>query len=230
LQDAFACCSPITGAPIIAIVSDGAGTAEFGGQGASLVCRSLTIRSRRHFSSLSELPTDEEIANWYDETRDWIAAVAIRRSRVPRDFAATSVFVISIGTDTVIAHVGDGCAALRDDDLGAWIVPSWPHQGEFASTTFFVTDHDALQLRISRHASPISAIAVFSDGIERLALDFASHTPSQKFFDSIASPVLTSALPGRDAQLSRQLKEFLGSERVNARTDDDKSLIIAVRK
>jgi hypothetical protein len=140
------------------------------------------------------------------------------------------VFVISTGDETIIAHVGDGCAVLRDDALDQWDVPSWPHQGEFASTTFFVTDDAELQLRISRRTSRISAIAVFSDGIERLALDFTSHTPSQQFFESITSPVSASTSCGRDPLLSRKLKEFLGSNAVNARTDDDKSLIIAVRK
>jgi hypothetical protein len=212
------------------MVSDGAGTADLGGQGASLVCRSLTVRARQHFFRVAELPTDEEIAGWYDDTRDWIGAVALRRDRALRDFAATSVFVISTGAETVIAHVGDGCAVLRDEDLGIWVAPSWPHQGEFASTTFFVTDHEGLQLRISRHKSRISAIAVFSDGIERLALDFAARTPSQQFFDSITSPVIASESRGRDAQLSQQLKDYLGSKKINARTDDDKSLVIAVRK
>jgi|ERR1700723_675637 len=230
LQDAFACCSPSSGIPVVAMVSDGAGTAELGGQGASLVCRSLTIRARQHFLNTLNLPSDEEITTWYDEIRDLIGAIALRRSRELRDFAATSVCVISTGTETVVAHVGDGCAVLRDDVLGAWIAPSWPHQGEFASTTYFVTDQDSLQLRISRYPAPIGAIAVFSDGIERLALNFATRAPSQQFFDGIISPVVASVARGRDRLLSRMLKEFLGSEKVNARTDDDKSLVIAVKK
>ena len=65
LQDAFACCSPSSGIPVVAMASDGVGTAEFGGQGASLVCRSLMIRARQHFLNTLNLPSDEEITTWY---------------------------------------------------------------------------------------------------------------------------------------------------------------------
>jgi hypothetical protein len=230
LQDAFACCSPAPGQPIVAMISDGAGTAELGGQGASLVCRSLTVSARRYFLQTSELPSDGEIETWYDGTRDLISTVASRRGREFRDFAATSVCVLSTGTETIVAHVGDGCAVLREESSGVWIVPSWPQQGEFASTTFFVTDQDRLQLRITRYPTAINAIAVFSDGIERLALDFAARAPSQQFFNNICSPIVASEAHGRDGYLSRKLREYLGSDKVNARTDDDKSLVIAALK
>jgi hypothetical protein len=187
-------------------------------------------QARRHFLSFVELPSDAEIATWFDTTRDLIGAVALRHSRELRDFAATSVSVISIGSQTVIAHVGDGCAVLREADSGRWIAPSWPRNGEYAATTYFVTDADELQLRITRVQSGISAFAVFSDGIERLALNFAAREPSQKFFDKIAAPICASPIKGRDANLSRSLKAYLGGSTVNDRTDDDKSLVVAVCK
>jgi hypothetical protein len=216
--------------PIVALISDGAGTASHGGEGASLVCRSLMTQARRHFSLHTRLPSDEDIATWFDTSRDVIDAVARRRSRELRDFAATSVSVISTGSQTVIAHVGDGCAVLREACSGRWIAPSWPQHGEYAATTYFVTDLDALQLRITRVESKVTAFAVFSDGIERLALDFAAQKPSQKFFDKISAPVSASTSKGRDGNLSQSLKSYLSSSAVNSRTDDDKSLVVAVIK
>lgn len=230
IQDAFSCWSPASSLPIVALISDGAGTASHGGEGACLVCRSLMTQARRHFSASAELPSDEDIATWFDTTRDLLGAVALRHSRELRDFAATSVSVISTGSQTVIAHIGDGCAVLRETDSGRWIAPSWPQQGEYAATTYFVTDADALQLRITRVESGVSAFAVFSDGIERLALDFAGQEPSQKFFDKISAPISASTNKGRDGNLSRSLKAYLGSSTVNNRTDDDKSLVVAVIK
>jgi Protein phosphatase 2C len=230
IQDAFSCWSPAALAPIVALISDGAGTAARGGEGASLVCRTLMTQARRHFSTSVELPSDEDIATWFDTTRDLLAAVALRHSQALKDFASTSVSVFSTGSRTVIAHVGDGCAVLREADSGRWIAPSWPQHGEYAATTYFVTDADVLQLRITRIESGVSAFAVFSDGIERLALDFSTQVPSQKFFDKISAPIGVSNCKGRDASLSRSLKAYLGSSAVNNRTDDDKSLVVAVLK
>lgn len=230
IQDAFSCWSPASSLPIVALVSDGAGTASHGGEGASLVCRSLMTQARRHFSTSLDLPSDEDLAIWFDTTRDLLSAVALRHSRELRDFAATSVSLISTGSQTVIAHVGDGCAVLREANSGRWIAPSWPQHGEYAATTCFVTDAEAHQLRITRVQSGVSAFAVFSDGIERLALDFAAQEPSHKFFDKISAPVGISTNKGRDGNLSRSLKTYLGSPAVNARTDDDKSLVVAVIK
>jgi hypothetical protein len=230
LQDAYVCFVPDTvPESIFAIVCDGAGTAEFGGQGASLVCRSIAKNARLHFARSAALPSNELIESWFDESRDLIFAVAGRRDRQPRDFASTAVCVISTIGDSVIAHVGDGCAVLKDADLGKWIAPSWPDHGEYASTTYFVTDEPSIQLRISKYEGRIGALAVFSDGIERLALDFASKTPSDRFFERVIAPIASSQLFGRDAILSRQLKEFLASSALNARTDDDKSLVLAAR-
>jgi hypothetical protein len=59
---------------------------------------------------------------------------------------------------------------LRSD---SWSAVSWPEHGEYASTTLFMTDDAELRLRISRGQMRIEAAALFSDGLERLALDFS---------------------------------------------------------
>jgi len=230
LQDAFSCWSPASSSTIVALISDGAGTASHGRQGAALVCRSIMTQARRHFSKIAELPSDQDIAIWFDATRDLIGAVAQRHFLELRDFASTSVCVFSTGSQTVIAHVGDGCAVLCEADSDLWIAPSWPQHGEYAATTYFVTDADTLQLRITRRDTQVKAFAVFSDGIERLALDFASRQASQGFFEKICAPIRASTHIGRDGNLSRSLRAYLGSSTVNSRTDDDKSLVIAVIK
>ena len=104
---------------------------------------------------------------------------------------------------------------------------SWPSQGQYASTTFFVTD-DELQLRISRFNTPLRTLALLTDGLERLALDFATTAAHVPFFSAIAAPVQASVAQGRDSRLSEALRSYLGSDRINERTDDDKTLLVAV--
>lgn len=232
LQDAQTCFfATLNGGEIVAgIVSDGAGSAAKGGEGASLVCWHLKREIREHFASRHELPDDESIRYWVDRTRDRIFSAAKKRALTPRDFAATLVLVISDGSNSLVAHVGDGCAVMKSAISNEWIAPIWPEQGAYASTTFFVTDDIEPRLRIARISEDVSAIALFSDGLERLALDFSAHQPLPQFFEAFVAPVVNAAGTGRNHALSTQLKSFLNSERVNARTDDDKSFILAAKR
>jgi hypothetical protein len=71
---------------------------------------------------------------------------------------------------------------------------------------------------------------VFSDGIERLVLKFESRTAHQPFFNSFIAPVRNGDAEGLNQNLSVLLRQYLDSPGVNARTDDDKTLILAALK
>jgi hypothetical protein len=126
--------------------------------------------------------------------------------------------------------VGDGGAVGRDQSSGEWRILSWPEQGEYASVTFFLTDDPPARLRIYRPDYAIDALVAFTDGIERLALDFGKRSAFQTFFKNMIPAVERSEATGRDRALSEQLPAFLDSPAVNARTDDDKTLILAALK
>jgi hypothetical protein len=227
-QDAHKC--NVVNNTLVAIVSDGAGSAEFGGQGAVLVCRTLAQRAATHFREATAAPDDEALLSWIDDARDLIATAAERRGVTPRAFASTLVCVLASTTDTLILHIGDGAAALRLPEAEAWVVPIWPAHGEYASTTFFVTDDPAPQIRIERRDRPCKAAVLMSDGLERLALSFGDQEPHQPFFRSIVKPLESSEQQGRDPRLAGQLRAYLGTDAINDRTDDDKTLVVAVRK
>lgn len=211
---------------LVAVVSDGAGSASLGRAGAALACRTVVAGVRAHFSVQPDQPSDEIIWSWIDNARDWINFAASRRYLRARDFAATLVCVIATRAYTLVLHIGDGAAVLKFDD--GWMVPSWPEAGEFASSTYFITDDPAPRLSISRIEARADAIAVFSDGIERLALNFGTQQPHLPFFDAMLRPVSTGP-HGHNEPLSRSLATYLDSEKVNERTNDDKSLILAAR-
>ncbi len=213
---------------LVAIASDGAGSAKKGGQGAALICRTLGAAAREHLRSGRGLPSDEDVWAWVDAARDRIFGAAERRQLTPRDFAATMVLVISNGHETVAAHIGDGAAVARSDE-GQWQAISWPEGGEYANTTFFATDDPEPRMRITRLSGPYSSFALFTDGLERLILDLANKTPHGPFFERMAAPLRDAR--GREAEraLSKKLGDYLDGEAINARTDDDKTLILAVR-
>jgi hypothetical protein len=213
---------------LVAVVSDGAGSAPYSKQGSLITCRTISESARLHFAETELAPDDDEIWSWIDRIRDRIYLASQRLVSSPRDLAATLVAVIAMPSGTIVLHVGDGAAVVNME--GQWSVPSWPAHGEYASATYFVTDDPTVDLRITRLPYPVSGVGLFSDGLERLVLRFADQTPSATFFDKFAATVRTSTSPGTNLRLNASLKQYLNSAAINERTDDDKSLIIAVRQ
>jgi hypothetical protein len=207
------------------MVCDGAGSAQYGRQGANLVCRTFEIELRRHFVATATQPTDDVIWAWLDAARDRIAHAAEKRFVSRQAFGSTLVLLIASPNEILVAHIGDGAVVARDAQQN-WTALSWPENGEYASTTYFVTDDPSPKLRVCRFVEKFDGYAIFSDGIEAIALDLQSSTPHAPFFRSMISAVDKELVPGKSRILSNALNDFLNSERVCAKTDDDKSLIL----
>ena len=70
------------------------------------------------------------------------------------------------------------------------------------------------------------SLALLSDGLQMLALNYGTKAAHQPFF----APMFASLRKADDAQeLLVPLKQFLDSKAVNDRTDDDKTLVLATR-
>lgn len=222
-QDAY-CVFTLAHDGICIIVSDGAGSASCGGQGASLVCRCLTANIRTWFAEQDALPTDEQITGWIDELRDRLATVAEKRGLVRRQFAATLVMLVVKDNQILSLQIGDSALVARR--AGNWEAICWPENGEFASTTYFVTDDPEVRLRIKRLPLEYDAFALFSDGIENLALDHLAGHPHVRFFDPMIKPIDQAAVTGKLKKLSLALGQYLDSAAICESTDDDKTLIL----
>ncbi|MPY24528.1 PP2C family serine/threonine-protein phosphatase [Shewanella sp. YLB-07] len=209
---------------IIAIVSDGAGSARFGAYGAWLTCRFLSVRLREWFHKNSELPSDQDLVNWIDELRNKISAIAMRRETISRQFAATLAAIIVTPDEVVTLHIGDSAVVGRKGR--EWDVICWPENGEYASSTYFVTDEPQPRLNITRFLPIYNAFALFSDGVGDLALSQHEHAAHPRFFDPMIRPVDAASGEGRLVELSGKLATFLASPSVCERTDDDKTIIL----
>lgn len=225
-QDAMAVLAEQDGGVLVAIACDGAGSASHGRTGAMIAAVTLARCARDWLHDEAALPSADEVAVWLDEARLRIFDAANDCSLPARDFATTVVMAVSDGTATITAHIGDGAIVGRCEATDEWTALSWPAHGEYASMTSFLTD-DELSLRVATTPGEIDRLAVFTDGIERLALDFGTRTPHAPFFDSMSRPLDECRSMGRSPALSIALAAFLDSEIVNTRTDDDKTLILA---
>ncbi len=223
LQDAYTV-AEIGNGCILAAVSDGAGSAKFGAYGAWLTCRFLSVRFREWVHANSDLPSDEELADWIDELRGRISAIATRRESTPRQFAATLAAIVVTPDEVVTLHIGDSTVVGRKGT--EWEVLCWPENGEYASTTYFVTDDPEPRLNITRHAPEHNGFALFSDGVGDLALSHLEQNAHPRFFDPMFRPVDAATGGGRLIELSAKLATYLAGPSVCERTDDDKTLIL----
>jgi hypothetical protein len=231
-QDNAACIELAAGDDkvLLAIVSDRAGSADFSSIGSRLVVECFARCAVSHFRAgrpLEEI-TEELVREWLDNIRDHIFRSADQRATKPRQMAATLIGAIVCSNRAIVCHIGDGACVLRRKGNNSWEVPSWPAHGEYASSTYFVTDDPQPNLQFISIDGEFSEVALFSDGIERLGLDFLNKTAFDRFFAPMFAP-LTTLGPGRDRALSATLRKYLDSPRVIERTDDDKSLILARR-
>jgi hypothetical protein len=144
-----------------------------------------------------------------------------------RDFACTLLVAIVAKAQFTFWQIGDGAICFKVRGADSFNYAFWPAKGEYANVTEFVTDAKADErLQFDTGKGCIVDIAVFSDGLERLALNFKSEEVHDAFFTGLF-PYLHRRSPGYSDEIAKQMTVFLSSERVNERTDDDKTLILA---
>lgn len=213
--------------PLLSVfVADGAGSAEHGGAGASLAVESAARALEFHLGHGTRAPDAALLEAIVAGVREDIAAESAARGCTPRDFACTFLGLLASREATVVTQIGDGAVVL---DVGRGLELALPPMtGEYANTTRFVTDDDALESLASRtFAAPAARIAAFTDGLQRLAIDMATLTPHAPLFVRLFD-TLRAAPPGTEAELAPALERFLNRAEVNERTDDDKTLALAV--
>ena len=220
------------GKPIlVAVVSDGAGSAVAAAEGAALACDTLLSVARQMIMAERLNPpfSTSLVGSWLSTFQEAVRAAADQRALTTRDFACTVLAAIVTERGAMFLQVGDGAIVLRDDssDEFGWVF--WPATGEYANTTFFATDplvERHLQLAVTRRT--IRDVALFSDGLQRLVLDYAARQTHSPFFEKMFRS-LRDMSPFNLDVASRSLISYLDSPLVNERTDDDKTLVLASR-
>ncbi len=213
--------------PILSIfVADGAGSAEFGGEGAEIAMKTAADFIAGKIIEGEFGINDELAVQCIRAIRQSIESWAIADGKRPRDFACTLLGVVSLPHATLTMQIGDGGIVFQaDKELELAIVPM---TGEYANMTHFVTDENAIEVLCTRVINePLSKVAVFSDGIQRLALNMIDNTPHTPFFSPFFK-TLESTRSEQEDELHSALFKFLNSQAVNCRTDDDKTLALAV--
>ena len=215
---------------VAAIVCDGAGSAARAEEGARVACRSFL-----EFVHNSPPPVggESDPALWAAETLEALREEIVRAATSSDDpveaFACTLLAAVAGQSGTLFLQVGDGAIVYRAESAGPWRLATRPHRGEFANETTFITArHPGWYASVARIDGCVQAFALMTDGVEFLAIHQARGEPHVAFFDHVLDG-MAGVGQGEDAAHSVWLADFLDSEAVNCRTDDDKTLVLVTR-
>lgn len=218
---------------LIAVSADGAGSAAHAAAGARLAAGAFADAVGASLAALADGPLPPALVRgWILAARARLAAEAEAAGEPLRAFAATLLAAVVGEQRSVFVQIGDGAIVVAGDEAGSWSWMFEPHKGEYANETHFLTDEDgADRARIACLATAPPEVAIFSDGLERLLIQEAPQREVvAEFFEDMLPPVRALPAEGRDAALSDMLGEYLCSDAINERTDDDKTLILATRR
>lgn len=217
------------GPVLVAAIADGAGSATLSDVGAEFACKEFVERVAQSVSSADFDPVSidrDAMLDWLTKVRCQLENEAKSRSVSTRELACTFLAAVVGQGWAFFAQVGDG-AIVRQID-GEIRVVFWPEESEYANMTYFLTeDNFGAHLQFSRQDGPIEVLAILTDGLQRLVLDFATKEAHEPFFAPIFEDIARQDDPD---PMTLALREFLGSTRVNDRTDDDKTLLLAARR
>ncbi len=217
---------------LIAVVSDGAGSAQYAQAGSATACANFISQIRGSLDEAGNLSflTADYVKDWIAVFQREIKIIAEQNETSAREYACTFVAAIIGKNQSVFSQVGDGgIVTLEAETNDSYQTVFWPQQGEFAGQTNFLTDSNAVtNLMFEAINQNIQEVAVFTDGMQSLVLNEENRIAHSPFFRPIFA-ALRKADAGRAEALQNGMVDYLMSPRVIERTDDDKTLIFATR-
>lgn len=212
---------------LVAAVADGAGSAAISEVGADLAVN----KAVETILQQNLLPNSEDGAEWKSLLIKALEAAKVsveteaNTRQVPlRDLASTLLITVATPDLVVTAQIGDGAIVISDkqDEI---IALTSPQSGEYINQTTFLVSPNALDTaQTNIWQGNIANLAMFSDGLQMLALKMPAGIPHAPFFHPLFSFI--SQMNDLDAA-TKELEGFLKSPRVAQRSDDDLTILLA---
>lgn len=211
---------------VIAVVSDGAGSAGRSAEGAKITGDTFCETVSSFLNQQADLVGINQ--DWVQEFAhalyESLTAYSQQEKVAIEELSCTLVGAVCLRNEIVVIQLGDGAVVFGRE--GDYCVAHWPDHGEFVNETVFVTDLGQLhRMKIGRWEQSVDFVCLFTDGLELLVLNFKDKMPHARFFLPIEKAI-SAQYVGHSELVSNWMQErILGSDSVLSRTDDDLSLI-----
>ncbi|MEM6751364.1 MAG: PP2C family serine/threonine-protein phosphatase [Cyanobacteria bacterium P01_C01_bin.38] len=222
---------------IVGAVADGAGSAKNSEVGSSLAVKTALSYLKKCYESYKikgyDLPltipiTKKKAENIFDRTLAKVKKALVEEAEKincsTNDLACTLLVFIATPNWIAAMQIGDGFIVVGLEKSPYQLLFP-PDKGEYANQTTFVTSANAsskMQVRVLEGKQEF--VCASTDGLEKLAIDFRTGIPYHRFFNAFEE-----GLKNREREEEQKsLREWLNSQEVNARTDDDKTLLLCL--
>jgi hypothetical protein len=208
--------------------SDGAGSAEFSDAGSRLAVDTLidrVVESLQGSERLNPISGEQALA-WASQVHYALLAEAQARQIDARQLACTLLFAVLGRAGAAFGQIGDGAMVVWQND--GYQNVFWPQSGEYVNTTNFITGPKfASCFEFTWRDAPVDEVALFTDGLQMLGLNFRERLAHGPFFAPMFERLRQQTEPD---ELTAPLRAFLESPGLAERTDDDKTLVLATRR
>ncbi|MBN3951333.1 MAG: protein phosphatase 2C domain-containing protein [Nostoc sp. NMS7] len=224
---------------IVGAVADGAGSAKHSDVGAKLAVETVL----KCFSDINESPQkEEELEPGYskglskEEAQKLFATIvkkaiaklheqAAKENYSVNDLACTLLVFLATPDWFAAMQIGDGFIGMRSQDSEYQLLFQ-TDKGEFANETTFITSANAVkEMQVKVISEKQEFICASTDGLEKVAIRLSDWEAFSPFFKPLEE-FLHEPVNGEDED--KYLMQFLNSERLNSRTDDDKTLLLCL--
>lgn len=220
-----ACAYVADGDALVAVVCDGAGSQAASHIGSGLLSREVSTALLPVLDAL----VDEQAARAFLEGAIGAALITLGEQAAVAGlplsaYACTLVGAMARRDRAWLFHVGDGVAVAVGADGAETVSP--PENGEYANETFFVTSPQWREhLRLTPCPTPPVQLVLMSDG----SMPFAMGRGNAGLFAGFMQPVVRHLAAADEEAGSAALRATLDDSRTHAITNDDKTLLIALR-
>ena len=169
------------------------------------------------------------------------------------DYHCTLILAAWVEDQVAAVQVGDAAAIVESD--GVCKMLTVPQRGEYVNETFFITEPHYQQTKFTREANGITALALFTDGLQKDAVDFQNRKANGVFIPQAITilrnvgtencpPKMNDPLPADVETKSVKTEAGNGNTEIPqggislfhwltkqvGHTQDDMSLIVAARR
>jgi serine/threonine protein phosphatase PrpC len=218
---------------IVGAVADGAGSAKHSDVGSRLTVETVL----KCFSEINEFPQKQDSQPLCKEEAQKVFAEIVNKVITElqkqadeedysvNDLACTLLVFVATPDWVAAMQIGDGFIVMRSQESEYQLLFQ-PDKGEFANETTFITSTNALkEMQVEVISEKQEFICASTDGLEKVAIRLSDWQPFSPFFKPLEEYLHEPVNPEDE---DKYLIEFLNSERLNSRTDDDKTLLLCL--